>query len=75
MRIIIGVAIAIIIIIIVVFVAVGVGAEDATGVATGAEPEAQKMEPSSSDTSFGGAVLPEKNSAALSAGSADGAGG
>ena len=59
----------------VVFVAVGVGAKDATGVATGAEPEAEKIEPSSSETSFGGAVLPEKNSAALSAGSADGAGG
>ena len=46
----------------------------AEGVEAGASVAA-KIAPSSSETSFGGAVLPEKNSAALSAGSADGAGG
>ena len=39
----------------------------------GAEPA--EIEPSSSETSLGAAVLPEKNSAAERAGSADGAGG
>ena len=40
---------------------------------SGAVPE--EIAPSSSETSLGGAVLPAKNSAAVSAGSAEGAGG
>ena len=50
-----------------------VGAE--AGVAAGADPVADEIEPSSRETSFGGAVFPEKNSAAVRAGSAEGAGG
>ena len=50
-----------------VLVGAGVGTE------MGAEPA--EIEPSSSETSFGAAVLPEKNSAAERAGSAEGAGG
>ena len=50
----------------------GAGAA-AGGSETGAAPD--EVTPSSSETSFGGAVLPEKNSAAESAGSAEGAGG
>ena len=51
----------------VVLVGAGVGTE------IGAEPA--EIEPSSSETSLGAAVLPEKNSAAERAGSAEGAGG
>ena len=49
------------------------GAEAAGGRDVGVAPA--EMEPSARETSLGGAVLPEKNSAAESAGSADGAGG
>ncbi len=51
----------------VVLVGAGVGTE------MGAEPA--EIEPSSSETSLGAAFLPEKNSAAVRAGSAEGAGG
>lgn len=47
--------------------------EEAVGGAEGAAPKV--ISPLSRLTSFGGAVLPEKNSLAESAGSADGAGG
>ena len=58
----------------VVFVGAGEAAgAGVVGIESGAEPVV--IEPSSSETSLGGAVLPEKNSAAESAGSAEGAGG
>ncbi len=56
-------------------VLVGAGARIDAGVGAEPEPEAEKTEPSSPSTSFGSGVLPEKNSAAVSAGSAEGAGG
>lgn len=54
---------------------VGVGAAAGVGEIEMGVAAAVVIEPSSSETSFGGAVLPEKNSAAESAGSAEGAGG
>lgn len=57
----------------VVLVGVGVTAGAGVGTVDGAVPVV--MAPVSRLTSFGGAVLPEKNSPAVRAGSAEGAGG
>lgn len=54
-------------------VLVGVGTGAGVGIERGAVPA--ETAPSSRETYLGAAVLPAKNSAAVSAGSADGAGG